>query len=59
MEVKEIKRKRTKRQKLQDERNFMNKLRSMPEEELSPMAKYWLKHEYDDPVELNMRYVLR
>ena len=37
----------------------MDKLRSMPEEELSPMAKYWLKHEYDDPVELNMRYVLR
>lgn len=38
---------------------FMDKLRSTPEEMLSPVAKYWLAHEHDEPVKLNMRYVMR
>ncbi len=59
MEAKEIKRKRTKKQKVQDELDFMRKLRSKPEEKLSPMAKYWLTHEHDEPIALNMRYVLK
>lgn len=59
METKEVKKKRTKKQKAQDWAMLMEKLRNTPEDKLSPMAKYWLKHEHDEPVSLNMRYVLR
>ena len=38
---------------------FMDELRNIPADRLSPAAKYWLKHEHDEPVKLNMRYVLR
>lgn len=34
-------------------------LRQIPEEKRSAAVKYWLAHEHDEPVELNMRYVLR
>lgn len=37
----------------------MDELRNIPADRLSPAAKYWLKHEHDEPVKLNMRYVLR
>ena len=51
--------KKTKAQKKKDTAKFMDKLRNTPEEKLSPMAKYWLKHEHDEPISLNMRYVLK
>lgn len=38
---------------------FMDKLRNTPPEKLSPVAKYWLAHEHDESVKLNMRYVMR
>lgn len=36
-----------------------DQLRQIPEEERSAAVRYWLAHENDEPVELNMRYVLR
>lgn len=45
--------------RLKEDKEFMDKLRGTPPEKLSPIARYWLEHEHDAPVVLNMRYVLR
>ena len=52
-------RKRTKKQKEIERIAFYERLKATPKEKLSPIAKYWLEHENDEPVKLNMRYVLR
>ena len=38
---------------------YMDRLRTTPEDQLSSIAKYWLAHEHDEPVKLNMRYVMK
>ncbi len=35
------------------------KLKSMPQERLSKAARYLLAHEHDEPVEMDMKAVLR
>lgn len=55
----EKRKRKTKKQKHEEHVKFMDELRKLPEDQLSPVAKYWLKHEHDEPVKLNMRYVLR
>lgn len=51
--------KRTKEQKKADMTELIAKLKAMPQENLSKAAKYLLAHEHDEPVEMDMRAVLR
>lgn len=50
---------RSKAKKENDWAVYMDKLRNTPEEQLSAIAKYWLEHEHDEPIRLNMRYVMK
>lgn len=61
METKEKRRRRgrTKAQREKDRAMVLEKLKNTPEDQLSPVAKYWLNHEHDEPVKLNMRYVMK
>lgn len=61
METKEKRRRRgrTKAQREKDWAMVLEKLKNTPEDQLSPVAKYWLNHEHDEPVKLNMRYVMK
>ena len=51
----EKRKRKTKKQKHEEHVKFMDELRKLPEDQLSPVAKYWLEHEHDEPVKLNMR----
>lgn len=51
--------KKTKRQKAKEWAEFITQLKNTPTDKLSPMGRYWLAHENDTQVELNMKYVLR
>lgn len=51
--------KRTKAQKKADMAELIAKLKDTPKEKLSKAAKYLLAHENDEPVEMDMKAVLR
>lgn len=51
--------KTTKKQRKADMAELIAKLKSTPQEKLSKAAKYLLAHEHDEPVEMDMRAVLR
>ena len=53
------KEKKTKEEKRADMAELIARLKATPKDKLSAAAKYLLAHENDEPVELNMRYVLR
>lgn len=43
----------------QEWHDFLAQLKSMPAEKLSKTAKYFLAHEHDEPVEMDMKAVLK
>lgn len=51
--------KKTKSQKTKEWAEFITQLKNTPKDKLSPMGKYWLAHENDAWVDLDMKYVLR
>lgn len=53
------KEKKTKEEKRAESKAFMEELKKMPKGKLSKIALYWLAHENDEPVEMDMRAVLR
>lgn len=57
--VRSSSKRRTKAQKKKDYEEALEEIRRKPENERSPMEKYWLAHEHDEYAPLNMRYVLR
>ena len=55
----EKRKRRSKKQKAADWAQTLEAIRNKPEELRSPVEKYWLEHANDEPLKLNMRYVLR
>lgn len=50
---------KTSEAKQKEWQDFLAKLKATPPEKLSKAARYLLEHEYDAPVEIDMKAVLR